>query len=134
MPKCSIAGVVQLTPAGEWYSCCGITSMELPQLKLGRAEEIPLAEVESRVMARDFLRIIFLEGWAWIYLKASQLGQPFPQRVTMNCECCSFLFAHPELMAAMAEEAHSHAASLKPRKVQAGGVFQRALKGATHGN
>lgn len=109
---CFHMGIIHIAPDGSWYPCCGMGSRNIPQLRIGNIKELPLAEVEDRIMSNPFLEIILLEGFGWFCRKAREHGLPFPEKVTLPCECCEYLFAHPSLREELEAEVRQHAVEL----------------------
>ncbi len=113
---CFHMGYLQLAEDGSWIACCGISSTDIPELCVGNVRDVPLREVEAHAMSNDFLKIILLDGWSWLFTKAKERGDPLPESVSMPCECCSYFFSHPQLMEELKEEAREYAAGLKGKE------------------
>lgn len=109
---CCHAGMIHLTPEGNWLPCCGIGCREVPFLVLGNIRDMTLLEAEERAMEDEVLKIILLEGWRWFARRAKEIGHPFPKTVSLSCECCLFLASHPEFAEGIRKEAMRHAAEL----------------------
>ena len=85
---------------------------EIPPLVIGNARDMELREVEGLAMDNEVLKIILLEGWGWFCRKAKEARYPFPKNVSLHCECCWFLFNHPDFVERIREEVRHHATVL----------------------
>ena len=99
--KCAcddITGVV-LGFDGYFYNCCSPYSFDIPKMRLGKAVETTLEDLER--MRRDpFLEIIRRKGVSWLAKKAKELNPEmvFKEYYSSSCELCRDVLCNRKLM------------------------------------
>lgn len=95
---CTFFGMVQLNFDGNYYMCCSQFCREIPQINLGNAKEVKLADLEQKVSSDDYLYVMLRRGFTWYVNLARELGYEIPNYLCSPCHCCYFVFRNEKLM------------------------------------
>ncbi|MCD0158218.1 MULTISPECIES: radical SAM protein [unclassified Deinococcus] len=90
----SILSTIVATPQRELFSCCGITSQQIPEVKLGSLDQHSILDMYEDA-SNDFIKMwLSVDGPEKIVAWASQFDSSieWENRFAHQCETCQFMF------------------------------------------